>query len=113
MHLVTYFLLYIFAISSCVVAVPIIVHEYDTLCLVQINPTQGAPYNAPGSFWMVVYAELDTVYQTPYVSKGNIIYGKQNYFTVFVPLAGLDELFYPVGVYFYRNDGANGKTWLL
>ncbi|KAK9427206.1 hypothetical protein V1505DRAFT_380923 [Lipomyces doorenjongii] len=59
MRLVIYFLLFIFAISSNVVAVPIIAHEYDTLCLVQINPTQGAPYNAPGSFWMMVYAELD------------------------------------------------------
>ncbi|KAK9246193.1 hypothetical protein V1506DRAFT_448314, partial [Lipomyces tetrasporus] len=93
-----------------VVAVPIISHEYDTLCLVQINPTEGAPYNAPGSFWMVVYAELDTVYRTPYVSTGNIIYGKQNYFILFVPPAGLDEQFYPVGVYFYKNDGANGKN---
>ncbi|KAK9350156.1 hypothetical protein V1523DRAFT_114768 [Lipomyces doorenjongii] len=87
MRLVIYFLLFIFAISSNVVAVPVRAHEYDTLCLVQINPTQGAPYYAPGSFWMVVYAELDTVYRTMYVSKDNIIYGKQNHFSVFVPLA--------------------------
>ncbi|KAK9371529.1 uncharacterized protein V1513DRAFT_362748, partial [Lipomyces chichibuensis] len=75
------------------------------ICLLQLNPTEGAAYNAPGIYWMVTS-------KWPGYVLGNLYFDRDDT----EPAMRYRVSFYTYGqlgfarVYFYNNNGENGAN---